>query len=266
MPYYRFEDLEQISPNPHLSTAKGALIEGTYIMLRQNNKSAGTGSELHYHPNELMIFPISGKINAVVGKDRRIVEPGTFIHVPPNARHSMKATEDAPTSYLYVKDRTWNMVGVAANDAVPDKPVSTEEIASRIKDGSWETRDKSVQSDAIIEGLDQCYFEIAGRMDQPAYSANQFSRVIGERITFEYCEFSKGYSEEQSPLENELFLYVYTGELKTRVGNEEERLISAGDIVHAEKNQNFHLTVESGPARWVCFRSNKKLEEQLSAK
>ena len=263
MPYYRFEDLEQISPNPHLSTARGALIEGKYIMLRQNNKNAGTGSELHYHPNELMIFPISGKINAVVGKDRRIVEPGTFIHVPPNARHSMKATEDAPTSYLYVKDRTWNMVGIAADDAVPDQPVSTEEIASQLEDGSWEKREKSAQSEAIIEGLDACYFDIAERMDQPPHSANQFTRIVGERITFEYCESSKGYKEDHSPLNHEIFLYVYMGQLTTRVGDEEERQISAGDIVHAEKGQNFYLEVERGCARWVCFRSNKFLEDQL---
>ena len=219
MPYYRFEDLEQISPNPHLSTAKGAIIEGKYIMLRHNNKTAGTGSELHYHPNELMIFPISGKINAVVGKDRRIVKPGTFIHVPPNARHSMKATEDAPTSYLYVKDRTWNMVGVAADDAVPDKPVSTEEIASQLEDGSWEQREKTSKSDAIIEGLDECYFEIAEGMDNPPRSANQFTRIVGERITFEYCESSRGYVEDESPLNNELFIYVYVGKLKTKVGS-----------------------------------------------
>lgn len=266
MSYYRFEDLEQISPNPHLSTAKGALIEGTYIMLRQNNKGAGTGSELHYHPNELMIFPISGKINAVVGKDCRIVEPGTFIHVPPNARHSMKATEDAPTSYLYVKDRTWNMVGVAADEAAPNNPVSTEEIANKIKDGSWENRDKSTKSDAIIEGLDECYYDIVEKMDEAEHSANRFTRIVGQRLSFEYCEAAASYSENHSPLNNELFIYVYGGELKTRIEDQDARLISSGDIVHVEKGQNFHLIVETGPARWVCFRSNKLLESQLSGK
>ena len=58
------------------------------------HKAAGTGSELHYHPNELLIFPVRGKINAIVGRDRRIVSAGTFVHAPAYARHSMKATED----------------------------------------------------------------------------------------------------------------------------------------------------------------------------
>ena len=78
MPYYRFEDMEQLRTNPHLSSGKGAIVTGTYMTLRNNNKEAGTGSQLHYHPNELMVYPISGKINAVVGKDHRIVEAGTF--------------------------------------------------------------------------------------------------------------------------------------------------------------------------------------------
>ena len=99
MPYYRFENMEQLRTNPHLSQGRCSR-NGKYLTLRNNNKDAGTGSELHYHPNELMIFPILGKINAVVGKDQRIIRAGTFVHVPPNARHSMKACQDGPVSYL----------------------------------------------------------------------------------------------------------------------------------------------------------------------
>ena len=29
------------------------------------------------------------------------------------ARHSMKATEDGDCSYLYIKDKTWTVVGLA---------------------------------------------------------------------------------------------------------------------------------------------------------
>lgn len=75
MPYYRFENMEQICTNPHLSTGTGAVVDGQYITLRNNNKATGTGSQLHYHPNELLIFLIAGKLNAVVGKDQRVVHP-----------------------------------------------------------------------------------------------------------------------------------------------------------------------------------------------
>ena len=67
MPFYRFEQLEAIVSNPHLSTGKGPIIEGDYMNLRLNNKEAGTGSKLHYHPNELMVFPLLGKIDSIVG-------------------------------------------------------------------------------------------------------------------------------------------------------------------------------------------------------
>ena len=104
MSVYKFEDLKSVKLTPHLSSGTSPIIEGKYVYYCLNQKEAGTGSELHYHPNELLIFSLKGKINAVVGKERKIVNPGTFILIPPNVRHSMKATEDEPCAYLYIKD------------------------------------------------------------------------------------------------------------------------------------------------------------------
>ena len=127
MPFHRFEEYESVLLTPHLSTAEAPIIEGKYLYYCLNQKPAGTGSELHYHPNELLIFPVSGKINAVVAKDRRVVNPGTFILVPPNVRHSMKATEDGAVAYLYIKDQTWTVVGVAEDEALPDKALTIDD-------------------------------------------------------------------------------------------------------------------------------------------
>ena len=67
-----------------------------------------------------------------------IVKPGTFVHAPAFARHSMKATEEGPLSYLYVKDQTWTVVGVAANEKPPEKALSVEEIsASGVPAKDW---------------------------------------------------------------------------------------------------------------------------------
>ncbi|MCC7080155.1 MAG: cupin domain-containing protein [Burkholderiales bacterium] len=104
MPFYRFEQFQSRLLTPHLSSGAAPVIEGRYMSFCLLHKEAGTGSELHYHPNELLIFPIRGKINAIVGTDRRIVAPGTFVHCPAYARHSMKAAEDGPVDYLYIKD------------------------------------------------------------------------------------------------------------------------------------------------------------------
>ena len=73
MAFHRFENFESNFLTPHLSSARGPVIEGKYMYFCLVHKAAGTGSELHYHPNELLIFPVRGKINGIVGKDRRIV-------------------------------------------------------------------------------------------------------------------------------------------------------------------------------------------------
>ena len=99
MPFHRFENLKSKALTPDLSSARGPVIEGEYLYFCMVHKVAGTGSELHYHPNELLIFPVRGQINAIVGTDRRVVPPGTFVHAPAFARHSMKATSDGDLSY-----------------------------------------------------------------------------------------------------------------------------------------------------------------------
>ncbi len=121
MPFHRFENYKVHHLNPHLSTGEGPVIEGAYMYFRIVTKKAGTGSTLHYHPNELMAFPLKGKINAVVGRERRIVKPGTFVHMPPYARHGFTACEDGDLTYLYIKDRTWTLIGSAEDEALPDE-------------------------------------------------------------------------------------------------------------------------------------------------
>ena len=64
MPFHRFEDIESRYLTPHLSTGTAPVIDGKYMYFCLLHKEAGTGSELHYHPNELLIFPVKGRINA----------------------------------------------------------------------------------------------------------------------------------------------------------------------------------------------------------
>ena len=86
MLFHRFENLEQKNLTPDLSSARGPVIEGDYLYFCRMHKVAGTGSEPHYHPNTLLIFPLRGQINAIVGKDRRVVSSGTFVQAPAFAR------------------------------------------------------------------------------------------------------------------------------------------------------------------------------------
>jgi quercetin dioxygenase-like cupin family protein len=269
MAFFRFDDVQHDRMTPNLSSASGPIIEGDYIYFCNVFKEAGTGSELHYHPNELLIFVLEGKINAVVGKDRRIATPGTFIHVPPNARHSMKATEDGRLSYLYIKDRTWTVVGIAADEAPPEQALSVEEINRRYETGEVEDRkNKDVGgegegSQAIIEGLGDCYYSVIERFDEAPRRARRIFRFEGERLAFEFADLSPGYTFGADESPHEKFIYLLDGEMEATIDGE-TRDLGAGDIAQIRKGSPAHMTAgHAEPVRYVAVESLTALEESL---
>ena len=253
---------------PNLSTAEGPIIEGQYMYFRNVFKDTGTGSELHYHPNELLIFPLEGKTNAVVGKDRRIVEPGTFIHVPAYARHSIKATEDGPLSYLYIKDQTWTVVGVAADEAPPVEAISIEEINRQYEEGEVEDRkNKDVgpdgdDSQAIIEGLGDCYYPILDSFEEPRRGARRIHRIEGERLAFEFAELSPGYEIAEYESAHEKFIYVMNGQIHATIDRETKEL-GPGDIVQVGKGTRARLAIGDEAVRYAAVESLPFLEDKV---
>lgn len=263
MPFYRFEDLESYFLTPHLSTATGPVIEGKYMYFCLNNKIAGTGSELHYHPNELLVFPVRGKINAIVGKDRRIKGLGTFVHVPPYARHSIKATEDGNCQYLYIKDKTWTVVGLAENEAVPEKAMTIDEVNQKFKAGELnERKAEAEKSRVVIEGIHTCFYPIIESIDAPRCSARCESWVIGERLAFGFFEVPSTYNEPAVTGEHEMFTYVLAGKLHGEVGSESKQM-TAGDIMYVPRGAAFRLQVQSEFARYVMVCSTSFLENRI---
>lgn len=263
MSFYRFEDFEARYLTPHLSTARAPVIEGRYLYLCLVHKEAGTGSEPHYHPNELLIFPLRGKINAVVGTDRRIVGPGTFVHVPAYARHSVKATEDGHCQYLYVKDKTWTVVGLAEHEAVPERAMTVEEANRRYQVGAGEQhRGAPGRSRAIVDGLDVCFYPIIESLDAPRRSARHVNWIEGERLAFGFFEVPKGYDEPEVAFEREAFFYVLAGELRARARGRSKSL-GPGDIVHVLSGATCRMRVESPFARYVQVCSTPWLERRI---
>jgi quercetin dioxygenase-like cupin family protein len=259
--FHRFEDFESRYLTPHLSTGTAPVIEGKYMYFCLLHKDAGTGSELHYHPNELLIFPVRGKINAIVGKDRRIVSPGTFVHAPAYARHSMRATEDAPVQYLYIKDKTWTVVGLAANEGVPDKAMTVEEVNRRYKVGERDKhKDTAGKSQAIVEGLDVCYYPIIESLDAPRRSARHVDWIEGGRLAFGFFEVPGSYDEPQTTAAHEMFVYVLGGELQATAKGK-SKVIGAGGIVHVQRGDTYRLQVKSPFARYVLVCSTPYLED-----
>jgi quercetin dioxygenase-like cupin family protein len=261
--FHRFEDIESHYLTPHLSTGKAPVIDGQYMYFCLLHKNAGTGSELHYHPNELLIFPLRGRINAIVGKDRRIVSPGTFVHAPAFARHSMRATEDGHCQYLYIKDKTWTVVGLAENEAVPERAMTVEEVNRRYKVGEREAHKGAAgKSQAIVEGLDICFYPIIESLDAPRRSARHVDWIEGERIAFGFFEVPGGYDEPRATAQREMFVYVLSGRVHA-MADGESRAIGAGDIVHVPRGMAYRLQVQSPFARYVLVCSTPYLEQRI---
>jgi quercetin dioxygenase-like cupin family protein len=265
MPFHRFEDFESSYLTPHLSSGKAPVIEGKYMYFCLLHKNAGTGSELHYHPNELLIFPLRGKINAIVGKDRRIVSPGTFVHAPAYARHSMKATEDGDCQYLYIKDKTWTVVGLAEDEAVPDRAMTVDEVNRKYNVGDRDKHQKAQgKSQAVIEGLHTCYYPLIDALDAPRASARRVSWIEGERLAFGFFETPAGHHEPQMKAEHEMFVYVLDGELHAQAGAE-SKLIRAGDIIHVARGDAYRIQVKSPFARYALVCSTSYLEHRIES-
>jgi quercetin dioxygenase-like cupin family protein len=265
MPFYRFEKLRSHHFNPHLSTAEGPVIEGEYMYFRLVTKRAGTGSALHYHPNELMAFPLRGKINSMVGKDRRIVRPGTFVHIPPYARHGFTATEDGDLHYLYIKDRTWTMIGAAADEALPDRALSATQVARDFKAGRYPGMKKDrAKSKALVNGLGNCYYPMLDSLRAPPASGHCERWVEGSHLAFGLIESPAGHVSEERKAGHEIFFYLISGALLAEVGREKHRA-KAGDVIEVPKGSRYRLAVtKAGPARFAAVRSTQRLEAYIA--
>jgi quercetin dioxygenase-like cupin family protein len=266
VPFFRPDELKSHHLNPHLSSGEGPIIEGAYMYFRINIKRAGTGSELHYHPNELMTFPLVGKMNAVVGKERRIVRPGTFVHVPPCARHSFRATEDGELRYIYVKDRTWTLIGSAADEALPEAAPSATQVAAAHAEGKWPGREKAPEkSQAIIEGLGCCYYPIIESLDAPSASAHTERWIEGRKLAFGFVESPAGRDTDEQVSARELFAYVIRGELAVQVDGE-AKLAVPGDLIHVPKGKRYRWRVAGNDsARCAIVRTTPGVEKEIES-
>jgi quercetin dioxygenase-like cupin family protein len=264
VPFFRLDEMKRHHLNPHLSSGEGPVIEGQYMYFRINIKRAGTGSEMHYHPNELMAFPITGKINCVVGKERQIVPPGTFVHVPSCARHSFRATEDGEVQYLYIKDRTWTLIGSAADESLPDEAPSATQVAKALKEGKWPGQEKAPQkSQAIVEGLGRCFYPMLEALDAPAASAHCEQWVEGVNLAFGLIESPPGHERSSDASAHEVFIYIIQGALDAEVDGEKKRAVP-GDLIHAPKNKPCRWLVSGkGNARYAIVGSTAKLEAEI---
>ena len=245
MPFHRFEQIDSKALTPDSSLARGSVVEGEFLNFCLAHKSAGTGSELHYHPHELLIFPLRGLINAIVGKDRRVVGPGTFVHAPAYARHSMKATEEGDLSYLCVKDRSR-----AVNEI------------DRLSDSGVPSHAPGGESQAITEGLHDCYYPLIESLTASQVSARRVYWIEGERLAFGLFDVPAGYAEPELVSDREVFIYVVGGNMHARVGAE-NRDVTPGDVVQIPRGTPYQLDTRSAFVRYAMVCSTPWLEATI---
>lgn len=263
MPFYRFEKLKTHHFNPHLSATTGPIIEGEYMFFRRVRKPVGGKTTLHYHPNEFMAFLLEGRFNCVVGEGRRTVRPGTLVHIPSNAQHCFSPQEDI--KYLYVKDRTWTMIGQAADEALPDKARSVVAVAKDIAAGKYPGGKKEPgKSKALVKGVGDCFHALTDGLDGARKRSAHCERwVEGANLAFGFAESPGGYTVAAKKAPHELFAYVMSGALDARVGGRKQKM-GPGDVIHVPRGSEYGWSVRGrGPARYAMVRSTTRLEEEV---
>jgi len=263
MAFYRFETLESHHFNPHLTSTTGPVIEGAFMYFRRVKKPAGGKSRLHYHPNEFMAFLLEGTIDAVVGSGRQSVRPGTLVHIPSNVQHSFKPDEDI--NYLYIKDRTWTLIGAAADEALPDRARSATEVANDIKGGTYPGGPKAPEkSQAIVESVGDCFHSMIDGLNAPYASGHCERWLRGVNLEFGFIESCDDHETSEKTAAHEAFVYIISGSLEARVGGDAHTM-NPGDVLHVPRGTAYGW-VNRGqvPARYTVVRSTPRLEEEVA--
>ena len=116
---YLFE-LASVNPimgGPDYSTANGACVEGDRMIIGLMRMPAGTGAELHSHPNEQWIYVVEGAFDCEIEGQRCLVNPGSVVYIPANAMHKGSATADRDLLFFTCKDASYGLQGIRAEMA-----------------------------------------------------------------------------------------------------------------------------------------------------
>ena len=102
MPFVRFDDLEKEYVTPQHSAAYGELITGRAVEMGRLTFKKGQGAKEHSHPQEQVIYIMSGRVTAELAGETRELGAGSACHVLPGQPHRITALED--TTVLSIKN------------------------------------------------------------------------------------------------------------------------------------------------------------------
>lgn len=107
-------NVNHIKGGPDYSSVEGGCVEGERLIVALMRMPAGTGAELHSHPNEQWIYILEGTFRANVGGKEFDARPGSVVYVPANAIHGGKATPDGDVVFFTCKDASHSLHGIKA--------------------------------------------------------------------------------------------------------------------------------------------------------
>ncbi|HXV10736.1 MAG TPA: cupin domain-containing protein, partial [Burkholderiales bacterium] len=155
------------------------------------------------------------------------------------------------------------VVGLAEDEAVPEKAMTVDEVNRKYRVGERDKHQKAEgKSQAIVEGLDVCFYPVIESLEAPRRSARHIDWIEGERLAFGFCEVPGGYDEPEAESRHEMFVYVLGGRLQARTGGK-AKSVGAGDIIHVPRGESYRLQVESPFARYTIVCSTPFLEERI---
>lgn len=94
MYYYNFKEMPQEFVTAKYSTAFGGLLTGEHIEVGLLHFKAGEGAVPHAHPQEQVMYVISGKLRVRFGEEVADLGPSQAFKAPPDVEHQVSALED----------------------------------------------------------------------------------------------------------------------------------------------------------------------------
>jgi unsaturated pyranuronate lyase len=94
MSVYHLDRMDTIHVTPQHSDARGELITGETIEVGRIRFAKGESARPHQHPQEQIVYVISGRCIYTAGDVEHELGPGDAIHLPSNLPHHARALED----------------------------------------------------------------------------------------------------------------------------------------------------------------------------
>ena len=95
MGFHNFNEMPKEYVTPKHSTAFGELLTGQSIEVGRLQFKRGEGASPHSHPQEQIMFVVSGRLKVTLEGKTAELGPGEAFHAMPNVLHNVTAAEDS---------------------------------------------------------------------------------------------------------------------------------------------------------------------------